>query len=197
MVNRTIQQKDRKRKMRGKHRKHSKQFINTGSGPPPGAVSALYRHKLIDDHVDQYLASKFPQRYFYSDDKLIEHNELENARVAILNKRNAEEIEKGNALPEKANTFPLGEVRLLMRNLQEQMNATIMENHFKLYNRSWHKIDLFFNATKTCWMMIEMKTLGGENFVRRSCIYSSKPLAIQALRLSAVEWVETVLLLQA
>jgi len=62
MVNRTIQQKDRKRKMRGKHRKHSTQFVNTGSGPAPGAVSILYRHKLIDDHVDQYLASKFPQR---------------------------------------------------------------------------------------------------------------------------------------
>ena len=183
MVNRTIQQKDRKRKMRGKHRKHSKQFINTGSGPPPGAVSTLYRHKLIDDDVDNYLAAKYPQKYFYTDDQLIQRNRLNEQKSFLLG--------------EKSNPFPLGEVKLLMRNLQEQMNATIMENHFKLYNRSWHKIDLFFNATKTCWMMIEMKTLGGENYVRRSCIYSSKPLAIQALRLSAVEWVETVHLLQA
>src|SRR6266436_6356417 len=135
MVNRTIQQKDLKRKRRGKFRKHSTQFINTGSGPAPGAVSALYKHKLIDDKVDNYLAAKFPQKYFYTDDQLIQRNRLNMEKSFIFN--------------EKSNPFPLGEVRLLMRNLQEQMNTLILSNHFKVYNRSWHKIDLFFNATKT------------------------------------------------
>src|SRR6267154_3139407 len=114
MVNKTIQQKDLKRKRRGKFRKHSTQFVNTGRGPAPGAVSALYKHKLVNDGVDNYLAAKYPQKYFYTDDQLIQRNRLNH--------------EKRFLLGEKSNPFPLGEVRLLMRNLQQQMNETIMEN---------------------------------------------------------------------
>jgi len=138
----------------------------------------LYKHKLIDDGVDRYLASKFPQKYVYTDDMLIARNSL--------NK------EKSSLLGEEANPIPLGEVKLCLRKLQEKLQQTIMDNHFKLYNKSYHKIDLFFNAQKTCWMIVEMKSLGGEQFVRRSETFSSKSLAIQALRLSMVEWVETV-----
>jgi hypothetical protein len=178
MANRTIEQKKIKMKRRGKHRVYGKQFINTGRGPAPGSVSALYRHKLIEDKVDQYLNAKFPQKYFYSDDALIARNEFDKQKSSLLG--------------EKENPIPLGEVRAMLIRLQEQMDETVMENHFKLRNTSFHKIDLFFSANKTCWEIIEMKMLGGENFSRRSCVYSSKRLAIQALRLSAVEWVETV-----
>jgi hypothetical protein len=177
MVNRSIQQKILKRKRRGKFRNtgatHSGNFINTGSGPAPGAMSALYRHKLVDDGVDKWLATKY-QGKVYSDEQLIEWNKLR-----------------------KDNPFPLGEVKSLILSMREQMKKTILDNHFCVINKYFHKVDLFFSADKTCWMFIEMKSLGHEQHIRRSVTFSSKPLAMQALQLSMVEWVETVPLHQS
>lgn len=177
MVNRSIQQKITKMKRRGKTRVFGKQFINTGQGPKIGAVTELYRHKLVDDAVDKWLNVKFPGK-FYTDAQLIEYNKRDKEKAFLLN--------------EKPNPIPLGEVKLLINQLQEQMKKTVLENHWKYTNKFFHKIDIFFSADKTCHCILEMKDLGSERFVRRSCIYSSKSLAIQALQLQAVEWVETV-----
>src|SRR5258708_13936814 len=88
----------------------------------------------------------------------------------------------------KENSIPLAEVKSLLLSLQEKMKQTVMENHLKVINKIHHKIDLFFSADKTCWMMIEQTQF----VVRRSVTYSSQSLARQALRLHAVEWIETV-----
>jgi len=177
MVNRNIQQKIVKMKRRGKSRVYGKQFINTGQGPKIGSVTELYRHKLTDDAVDQWLNTKFPGKV-YTDAQLIEHNK--------------HDAEKANLLGQEANPIPLGEVKSLIIKHQLLMKKTILENHFKVTNKYFHKVDIFFSADKTCWSILEMKSLGSEQFVRRSCIYSSKLLAIQALQLQVVEWVETV-----
>lgn len=178
MPNRSIEAKRLKMKRRGKSRVYGLQFVNTGSGPAPGAINSLYRHKLVDDGIDLYLAAKFPGRRSYTAEELIARNEFDKEKAFLMD--------------EKENPVPLGEVKLLLQRLQREMNETVMSNHMKVTNKSYWQQDLFFNASKTCWMIIEMMYFGADRFVRRSETYSSQSLARQALTLQAVRWVETV-----
>jgi len=166
MANRVIEQKILKRKRRGKHRVYAKQFINTGQGPKIGAVTELYRHKLVDTEFDRYLNFIFPGK-IYSDEELIITSNLR-----------------------KENPIPLAEVKSLLLSMQKRMKHTEMKNHFRLINKLHHRIDLFFSADKTCWSIVEIDILN--RYARRSATFSSQSLARQALRLQAVEWVETV-----
>lgn len=188
MVNRVMAQKALKAKRRGKHRLRSSQFINTGQGPKIGAMHALYGNNtgntlvrnsvtgaisVKPDLATSWLQQKFPGKK-YSDQDLFDRNVLAEMQ--------------GN--PDLV--VPLGKVKSLLHNMQELMQKTILENHFKYVNKPHHTVDIFFSPNKTCWMIVEMKNMISESFIRRSEIYSFKSLAIQALRLQAVEWVETV-----
>jgi len=184
MANRVIEQKILKMKRRGKHRVRGKQFINTGQGPKIGAVSELYRHKLVDSEFDKYLNFIFPGKV-YSDKELIERNML-SGKIQVY----PEDVKALRTKLEKDNTIPLAEVKSLLLSMQQRTKQTAMENHFRLVNKLHHRIDLFFSADKTCWCIIEIDILN--RYARRSVTFSSQSLARQALRLQAVEWVETI-----
>lgn len=165
MVNRTIQQKQLKMKRRGKSRVYGKQFINTGQGPKIGSISELYRHKLVDTEYDEYLNSKFPGHY------------TSRREIIGRGKPDAEGFRKEDRIP-------LGEVYEFLYKLKVELGETEMKNHFKV--QPW--MDLFFSPDKTVWMFVETR----ETFIRKSSRFSSKSLAIQALQLRVVKWVETL-----
>lgn len=165
MVNRSIQQKILKMKRRGKSRVYGKQTINTGSGPVAGSINSMYRHKLVDTQFDHYLNSRFPGY----------HTSIREIRLRGQSDKQGWRKEE---------EIPLGRVYDFLYKLKEELGSTEMKNHFKV--QPW--MDLFFSADKTVWRLVETR----ETFIRKSSCFASKSLAIQALQLQVIKWVETV-----
>jgi hypothetical protein len=81
-----------------------------------------------------------------------------------------------------------GDPNELIKKYQEIIRDTPKEMRINLVNDHLARLDLFFNYQQ--WFFVEIEYQ--KNFIRRSCIYRSREMAMTMLKMSKITWVETI-----
>lgn len=81
-----------------------------------------------------------------------------------------------------------GDPNEIIKKYQEIIRDTPKEMRICLLDDDLARLDLFFNYQQ--WFFVEMDYR--RNSIKRSCIYSSRMMAMKMLEMSKITWVETV-----
>lgn len=84
--------------------------------------------------------------------------------------------------------FAKGDPNEAIKKYQEIIRDTPLEMRICLLNDDLARLDLFFNLTQ--WFFVEVDYT--KCFIRRSCIYKNRTLAMTMFEMQKITWVETI-----
>lgn len=193
MVNRTIQQKTDKKNRRGKSRRWGKkssmgspQYINSTVSSPNKEGMAILQAATGNTLHRNRAGSIFVNRSLHPDTIAFWE-----ARYPSMKYSKREIKERG--LPDeygiiKNNPVPRGEA---LRRADELLKETDITMHYREKKGYSYNLDIFFNAKKTKWFVLETDLDRGR--IRKSGIYPSREV-IKALLPNNINWVDTILI---